>query len=201
MKVVTTALLGLFILASTAMGQTKEPPPQIKPKDVVEVPFCSVAKDRKLDPKSKGIFDELKVAVTTGRETRIRISGKKNEEAGSLEGQPVLHSGKAALIPVAARKGSLTAKLPEVADVRYYYMCLELADNKMKTEHIKMEKGAIYTWTVEIADGQTTFTIFDPTSKVLATLRGAEKEVRAFGFAATVRWKGNEADLAATIEG
>jgi hypothetical protein len=44
--------------------------------------------------------------VNAGRQTRYRISGKKEHEAGDLEGQPVLHLGKLVLAPIADRVGS-----------------------------------------------------------------------------------------------
>jgi hypothetical protein len=174
--------------------------PQLAAKDIVIVPFCSVATDTKLDPKSKDIFDELKVTVTTGKQTRCRISGKKKEESGNLEGRPVLHTGKLALIPADNRKGTLAAKLPTVVDVRSYYICAELADNKLKSEYVKLEKGIDYTWSVETAGDQKTFQLLDLDKKVIATIKAPEKQMRAIGFAATVRWKGNEADLAATVD-
>ena len=47
--------------------------------------------------------------------------------------------------PFEKRTGKLPVKLPTVVDVRFYYMCVELPDNKLKTKSIKLDKGFNYT--------------------------------------------------------
>lgn len=164
------------------------------------VPFTSVAVDRKLDPKTKDIFDELKATVTTGRQTRIRISGKKDADAGNLDGRPVNHTGKLVLIPGRPRSGTLVAKEPTANDVRYYHICVELPDDKLKSEHVELKKGVTYTWVVGTDADKADFKLMDEDSKTVASISVPAGDFRSFGFAATVRWKGNEADLAVTID-
>jgi len=199
----TQSLFFLFAaaLASFATAEERQKPaPQLTAKEIAVVPFCSIALERKLDPKSKDIFDELKVSVTAGRQTRFRISGEKKKESGNLEGRPALHTGKLVLVPFADRKGTLTVKLPTVVDVRSYYMCVELAGDKLKSEYLKLEKGVAYSWSIGNADGQTVFQLLDDAQTAVSTIKVAEGDAKAFGFGATVRWKDNEADLTATIE-
>jgi hypothetical protein len=196
----------LLILGSVAV---EPPPPKLDTKDLQIVPFCTAAKDRKLDPKTKKIFDELKVSVTAGRETRYRISGKKKHEVGDLEGEPVLHLGKLVLAPIANRIGSVNAKLPTVTDVRFYYMCVEYGEGKLKTEHVKLPEKTVCFWTLDTSDGETVFHLYKvaeakdgkaPTKVTLGKIAVPEDEAKSFGFAATVRWAGNEADLTVTFD-
>jgi hypothetical protein len=200
-------LLSVFL--SFGAVAVEPPPPKLDAKDFQIVPFCTSATDRKLDPKTKKIFDELKVSVTAGRETRYRISGKKKNEVGDLEGQPVLHLGKLVLAPVANRIGSVNAKLPTVTDVRFYFMCVEYGEGKLKTEHVKLPEKTDCFWTLETKDGQTVFHLYTvpeakggevPPKVTLGTITVPENEAKSFGFAATVRWAGNEADLTVTFD-
>lgn len=203
-------LLILFLpVLNLAAAAAEAPPPKLDAKDLQIVPFCTVATDRKLDPKTKNIFDELKVSVNSGRQMRYRISGKKKKEAGDLEGQPVLHIGKLVLAPVAKRIGSVNAKLPTVTDVRSYFMCVEHGEGKLKTEHVKLPEKTDCFWTVETRDGETVFHLYKvtdakdgkgATKETLGTISVPENEAKSFGFAATVRWQGNEADLSVTFD-
>lgn len=194
-------ILGSVALVSALAAQEKKSgPPPVRPGDVVVVPFTSVAADRKLDPKAKDIFDELKATVTSGRQTRIRISGRKDADSGNFEGRPVNHAGKLVLIPGSPRSGTLVAKEPTANDVRYYHICVELPDDKLKSEHVELKKGETYAWVVKTEGDKTSFTVTDESSKPVASISVPDSDFRAFGFAATVRWKGNEADLVITMD-
>jgi hypothetical protein len=196
-KIIMGILLSMF--AASVMAE-EEKPEALTAKHFQIVPFCSVATGEKLDPKSKDIFDELKVSVTAGRQTRYRISGKKKQEAGNLGGRPVLHTGKLVLVPFGKRTGKVIPKLPTLTDVRFYFMCVELPQNKLQTKNITLEKGVDYTWSAETKDGKAIFQVLDGT-KVVDSITVPENQAMAFGFAATVRWKDNEADLAVEFDG
>lgn len=207
-NIVLRFLMVLMPALSMAIAAGETPAPRLDSKDFQIVPFCTVATDRKLDPKTKNIFDELKVSVNAGRQTRYRISGKKKHEAGDLEGQPVLHLGKLVLAPIADRVGSVNAKLPTVTDVRSYFMCVEYGEGKLKTEHVKLPEKTDCFWKVETKDGETEFLLYQVTKaedgkgydkQTLGSITVPKDQAKAFGFAATVRWQGNEADLAVTF--
>ena len=90
------------------------------------------------------------------------------------------------LAPFEKRTGKLPVKLPTVVDVRFYYMCVELPDNKLKTMSIKLDKGFNYTWTVETKDGKATCQVLNGI-KVIETITVPAEDAKAYGFAATVR--------------
>lgn len=200
-------LFSIFLALDSAA--VEGPPPRLDAKDFEIVPFCTAASDRKLNPKTKKIFDELKVSVNVGKQTRYRISGKKKDEVGDLEGEPVLHLGKLVLAPVANRIGSVNAKLPTVTDVRFYFMCVADGEGKLKTENVKLPEKTDCFWTLNTSDGETVFHLYkvvevlegEPPKKVtLGKITVPEAEAKSFGFAATVRWQGNEADLSVSFD-
>lgn len=207
----TTNLLGTFLTSAfilsmatqTATAQAavaQKPLPQITSEDVSIHPYCSVEPEKKLDLKSKNIFDELRVTVTRGAQTRIRISGKKKEEVGFYEGRPVLHTGKLALVPIANRSGTVEVKFPTVIDVRNYYICVGYDGEKVKTKDLKLEKNVTYKWKIADENGDTVFRLTDPKGTEIEAIKAATGSVKFFGFGSTVRWKDNEADLAATFD-
>ena len=179
--------------AATGPGK-KEPPAKLTPKDFRVLPFCSTEKAKKLDPKSKGIFNELRVTTSE----RIRIHGKKEDDTGRLDGKIVFHTGKLALFPPGERSGQLTTKFPTQNDVRSHFAVMELADS-LNTKEVKIEAGKTYTWTVK-EDRGNTFLKIESGGVETATLMEATSKLKGIGFAATARWTGNEVDLIVTFD-
>lgn len=172
---------------------------RITGKDITVHPFATIASDRKIDLKSKGVVDELKVTVTSDNQSaRIRISGKKKQESGNLEGRPALHTGKLALVPFSERKGTLKAGEPSIEDVCSYFIVLELPDDKLETKWLKLEKGTEYEWSTVKKDDRIVFSITSA-GKEIATVTAAADKVKSFGIASVVRWKGSESDVSLTI--
>lgn len=183
------------------MAQKAEAPKdRITGKDISVHPFTTVATDKKIDPKSKKIFDELKVIVTSeAQSARVRITGKKKDESGNYEGRPVNHTGKLALVPFSERKGVVKVGEPSIEDVCRYFLVLELPGDKLESKGLTLEKGVEYQWSISKKDDQVIYTLTSE-GKDTTTITAPADQVKAFGIAAVVRWKGNEADVSMTIE-
>jgi hypothetical protein len=190
-----------FTLApQSATAQDAKPLPRIAAEDVSIHPFTANHRDKKIDPKTKGIFDEHRVSVTaTKQQTRIRISGKMKNAGGSLEGQPVLHLGKLALIPVSERTGSIKVGAPSIVDVTRYIIALEVADDKLVTEFVELKKGPEYHWSVTKKDGEIVYTVMLDGEKQ-GSVSAPENQVRAFGIAAFTRFEDNPTDISFSID-
>lgn len=193
-------ILVLCALAAQALdAQSVKLLPKVLAKDVSIHPFTGNASDRKIDPKTKGVFDELRVTVTSTSQTRIRISGKMEKESGSLEGRPVLHLGKLALVAITERSGFLNVGVSSVVDATKYYVVFEVEDQKLSTKAITLDKDVNYTWAIVKKDGKFEFKIFLG-DKVKETISAPENQVKSFGVAAVCRWAGNQADINLKID-
>jgi len=196
-RLIVLVLAQVFV----AFGEQAAAPaslPKITGKDVAVHPYTSNVPNRKIDPKTKGVFETLKVVVTSGRQTSIRLTGKKETENENLEGQHLFHTGKVFLVPAAERSGTLKISAPTVPDVLRYLLVLELPDNELKAQESKFEKGE-YQWEVTKKDGRPVYQ-FSRGGTVVHTISGPVDEVKSFGLAACVRWVGGEADATMTIK-
>lgn len=195
-RLIALVLAQVFV----AFGEPAAPAslPKITAKNVEVHPYTSNVPDRKIDPKTKGVFETLKVIVTSGRQTSIRLTGKKETANENLEGQPLFHTGKVFLVPAGERSGTLKISAPPTPDVLRYLLVLELPDNKLKAEEFKFEKGD-YQWEVSKKDGSLVYQI-SRGGTVLHTISGPVDDVKSFGLAACVRWVGGEADATMTIK-
>jgi hypothetical protein len=193
-NILSTAAIAMVILASSIQAQTPKPTPKPSPSDVRVLPFCGTKKDLKIDPKTKGIFNELSVT----KSGRIRIYGTKQEDSGRINGEVVYHIGKIALIPTEDRTGKLVAKLGTQLSVRRYFVALEF-DDKLQTEEVTLKEGQIYDWSVKSGNGNTTFTITAAQAAV-ATITAPTAQVKGVGFAAALRFTKNKADLEVSFD-
>jgi hypothetical protein len=190
-----TASVVLFAqapLSSTPWATTSQ---SLTPKDVRIYPYWREEGTKKITA-TIGFPDELRVVTTTNK---IHLSGKKkvnNDSKGG--GRPILHVGKLALIAPGDRKGKLMVKSPSAQDATYYYAALELDGDQLESKMVDLKVGKDYDWSATSQDGQTTLRISDAGAEVV-TLTAPTEKVKGIGFASTVRWKDNEADLTITI--
>ncbi len=153
------------------------------------IPYCGTEQSKRLDPKSPGMFRELEVIVSD----KIRIHGRKHKDSWRLDDRAVYHLGKAALIAPEQWKGKLVAKLGSKHDVRRYFAVLELSD-QLVSNSMELDSTRTYSWNVQNERGETSLTVVDG-AKTLLELKAPSDKVNRIGFAATVRWVKNEADL------
>ena len=184
----------LTILAAQMPGTNSTLP--LSSNGMRDLPFCREFKQQIFKANDRSVGDELRVSFAAGE---LRIWGKKKVDAVHYNGTPVGHMGKVALLPMSARSGKLTVKMPTAVGVRYYFIVLETADGKFDTTELKLEAGKTYTWGLKIDGRQIKYSVMDGASEVAALSEEVSK-IKAFGFAATVRQVGNEADLVASID-
>jgi hypothetical protein len=89
-------------------------------------------------------------------------------------------------------------KSPSANDATYYYAVVELDGDNLETKRLELSAGKTYDWSVAAQNGQTTLRITEGATEV-ATVTAPTEKVKGVGFASTVRWKDNEADLTITI--
>jgi len=200
----------LVILTGAARGQLPQRPPstplatskllsgaaKLNPTDVRILPFLREQRTRKFQKNEPQPPDELRVTSSTNR---IHIYGKKKADGNRFEGKPGGHVGKLVLFPPADRSGSLTARLPTAEDVRTYYAALELDGETLETDQVELAARTAYEWSVKSENGTTQLSITSA-GKDIVSLSAPTDKVKGVGFASTVRWGGNEADLAITVK-
>lgn len=200
----TFALIALALAASLTSLSAQAPltpalhatpAPPLTPKDVRIFPFCREEENKKIT-STIGFPEELRVVTTTNK---IHLSGKKRVNNGNKGGgKPLLHVGKLALIAAADHAGKLIVKSPSANDATYYHAVLELDGDNLETKRLELAAGKDYDWSVASQGGQTTLRITTAGTDV-ATVTAPTDKVKGVGFASTVRWKDNEADLTITI--
>jgi hypothetical protein len=181
--------------AANPPAKPSAPPAPITSKDVRVLPYSREFEKTSLDGK-RGQPDELHVATTANR---IHLSGKKRADSMKVDGRLICHSGKLALLTPAARTGKVSIKVPAADDVTYYYAVLELMDGTLETKMLKVVPKKDYDWSYKTEAGQATLRVVDGAAEVASITVPGEK-VKGYGFASTVRWKGNESDLTFTVE-
>ena len=202
MKTFTACLLASALMLGASFGQAPIAPPKPSapsakpaPKDIRVLPFCREFKEQKFKANDREISDELRVTASD----RIHIYGKKRGDVVRVTGRQVGHVGKLALMPPETRTGTLTVKVPTVEEVTHYFAVLEMADESLATKSLKLLKGKNYLWSLKVENGQTALRIVAD-GKEVESLTGATDQVKGYGFAATVRAKGNEADATITFD-
>ncbi len=167
-----------------------EPPVKLAQKDMRALPFSREFKETIFKATDRDVGDELRVTFAAG----VHISGKKRGDTVRFNGRPVGHVGKIVLMPVGARAGKLVVRVPSAEEVTYYFAALETGAATLNAKPMTLAVGKTYVWSLKMEAGQTTLLVLDGAVEVIK-LTGAEADVKGFGFAATVRNKGNEADL------
>ena len=107
--------------------------------------------------------------------------------------------GRVALLPLGDRGGKLTVKVPSSLDVTYYMIVFETADGKLEAKELTLAVGKTYTWSVKAESGTVSYVVNEGATAV-AKLSSPQANIKSFGFASTVRYKGNESDLLATFD-
>lgn len=187
--------VGSLAHAETSLVKQPSPPSPITPKDVRVLPYSREHEKTSLDGE-RGHPDELRVVTTANK---IHLYGTKRVASQKWEGRLICHAGKLALLAPAARTGKVFVKVPPADDVTYYYAALELTNGTLETKELKVQPGQEYAWTFATEAGESRFVVLDGQTEI-ARLKASADEVKGYGFSATVRWKGNEADLTVTVE-
>ncbi len=203
-KTLILKLLAFGTLVVSSWSQAPVPPPsppkapapaaKLTPKDVRVLPFCREFEHQKFKANDRDLPDELHVTFTD----RIHLYGKRRGDVVKVTGRSVGHVGKVVLLPAGDRAGKLVAKVPVVDEVTYYYAVLEMADDSLETKLLRLAKDKSYDWSMKTENGQSTLRLLLD-GKEFAALNGPSEKVKGYGFAATVRSKGNEADLLLTF--
>ena len=183
-----------FSQAPLAPLKPSPPAAKLNPKDVRVLPFCREFDTQKFKANDRELSDELRVTVSD----RVHLYGMKRGGEVKVTGRPVGHVGKLVLLPAGDRAGKLTVKVPTVEEVTHYFAVLELADDSLDTKSLKLVKDKTYEWSMKSEGGQSTLSLMAD-GKEVASLNGPADKVKGYGFAATVRNKGNEADMAITF--
>ena len=76
------AAIVLALCSSSVQAQNAKPTPKPTASEIKVLPFCGTAINKKIDPKTPGVFDELKVT----KRSRIHIHGAKKYDTGRLNG-------------------------------------------------------------------------------------------------------------------
>ncbi len=194
----TVGILTAFIFNAFALSQTPTTKPNgavpLSPKDVQVLPFCREFKEQKLKATERAIPDELHVNFGDGT---IHLYGKKRLDAAPrYQGRPIGHVGKVVILPSADRAGKLTTKTSSAEDSTTYLAVIEL-DNALEAKPVKLEADKTYDWSIKSEGGNTVFHLSDGAADV-ANFSRPSGEFKGAGFAATVRFKGNDADLTIT---
>lgn len=192
MKWSILCILAMCLLVNAASSPAA--PRMITAADIKVLPFCGTMTKQKLDPKASGMFNELSVTKRDG----FSIHGRKRNDSGRVDGAVVYHLGKVALVPAGDRSGNLSVEVPSKNDVTSYFAVLELADS-LVSKPLKLETGKKYSWSVISRGGLTILRVMDGKVQVEAVETKTD-ELVGFGFAATVRWEKNQADIHVTFE-
>lgn len=194
--ITTGAALAQAPLATPKPSLLATPKPRLSAKDIRVLPFAREFKEQKFKPNDREVPDELHVTVG---QADVHLYGKKRgDKAPSVQGRPLGHVGKVVLLPSGDRAGRLIVKAGASEDVTYYFAVLEMAA-ALDAQSIKLAAGKIYGWSVKTEEGLTTLRVMDGPAE-LARMSGAADGIKGVGFAATVRNKGNEADVSITLQ-
>ena len=193
----TSAMLRGASFAQAPVAPAKSPasPAKLTSKDFRVLPFCREFEHQKFKANDREMPDELRVTTSD----RIHLYGKKRGDTVRVTGREIGHAGKVVLLPAVPRSGTLTVNVPTVEEVTHYFAVIEMADESLETKSLKLVKGKKYLWSLKAEGGQTAFRIMADGVEV-ASLTGGTDSVKGFGFAATVRAKGNEADATVTFD-
>ena len=181
--------------APLAPAKAATPVPKLTSKDFRVLPFCREFEHQKFKANDREMPDELRVTTSD----RIHLYGKKRGDTVRVTGREIGHVGKVVLMPAGVRSGTLMVKVPTIEEVTHYFAVLEMADESLETKSLKLVKEKKYLWSLKVEGGQTAFRIMADGAEI-ASLTGGTDLVKGFGFAATVRAKGNEADATVTFD-
>jgi hypothetical protein len=84
-------------------------------------------------------------------------------------------------------------KIPSHEEVVYYFAVLEFAD-ALESKSLELKPGKKYDWAIKTENGQVMLRVMDGADELITLSAPAEK-TKGVGFASTVRFPGDEADL------
>jgi hypothetical protein len=199
-----TMLLGCLSLAGILSAEDVKKPEKAEKLDLKALhvhPYCSTEPSPLLDPKMKGIFDELKVSVNSSTDTRFHITGKKKNDTGKIGDKVVYHLGKLVTTPAVSRTGTILVQLMKGKDESAgNYVALTMQDDTVKATIYKLSEGVPHKWKLDRGPETTTLVVMENDEKEAIRLSAPTSEVREYGFAATVRSVGDNADVLVTFD-
>jgi hypothetical protein len=198
MKASLLFLAGFSTFLGLADAQTPAPPSHapVSVNDVRILPFCREHLDKEYPARDPQMPDELRVVVNSGK---VHIVGKKRTGEKKVGGEPICHSGKVALLSIADRSGKLVTKGPSSRDTTDYFVVLELGGNALKSSYVELTAGKPYDWSVKAEGGTTTLRLSDADKEVIS-VSAPTADAKGYGFASTVRYQNNEADMSVSFD-
>jgi hypothetical protein len=161
MKSIIAAICAAALLAGPVWAQAPAAPKatpvaKLTARDIRALPFAREHKSVKFKPGTRELPDEL----TVSRTDHIRIWGKrKNDAAPVVRGVITGFIGQLALLPPGDRKGTLFLK--KDFGGTEYFATLELSDDTLDSNQIKIKEGKTYPWTIKAEGGRTTLRVLD----------------------------------------
>jgi hypothetical protein len=184
----------LLLLTTIAQAQDKPTNAQIHVHPFIAIEFDTVI----FPPDDLRIPDELNVTVTG---QQIQIAGTKKGGVRAVMGQNTGHHGKVVLMDSKApQAGTLVATVRYEAGHARYCIVLELANGKIKNEGILVDEDVVYDWSLGNKGSNVVFTV-SKQGKPIAAMEMPAREVKGFGFSATVFRSRDKADLTITFPG
>ena len=192
MKSLTLTLLSFVLFALPTLAQA---PAKLTARDIHAHPFAEEHRTVKFKANSSEIPREFTVTTID----KIRFYGKKRTEgAPTVRGKPVGHLGQVVLLPPGDRKGTIVLK--KAFGLARFFAVIELPDDTLDCKETPLKEGKTYAWTTKAENGRTALRILEADGTEIASVNGPTDKVRSFGFAGTVRNKGNEIDMTITYE-
>jgi hypothetical protein len=156
--------------------------------------LCREEPDKLFPADFETLPDELTVDAAP---LRVRISGKKVIEKGKVAGKDVHHIGKAVTYEGQDNAGTLEAAVPFLGDHTHYFLVLVGKDGKAVAKELRAAKGVTYTWRVGNSGKDRVLAVYDK-GQVIASATMPAADAPAYGFAVTVRYKNDPADIVVT---
>lgn len=195
-------LAALLFFAGLTLAADPLKPAKLDLKELHVYSYCGTEGKHLFGPKERKLFDELKYSASSSQQTKFRISGKKKVDDYPYNGDYIYHLGKVALTPIAQRSGTIVVdveKDKEGGASPSHYLVFELDNGSLQSQTITLTKGPVYTWTMDRSGAAATLTVKEG-NKVVSSMTAPTQETREFGFATTVRFVGNVADMTVTFD-
>lgn len=158
--------------------------------------FCHDASPSLYALDDQKMPDEL-TAVQEGEEVRIEGTGKSDSK--NIDGKLVGHFGKAFLITGRAGSGTLEVGSSSYeSDHTSYYLLLREKDGTLRQSSCAPSQGTVYTWSASERNGKIVLEI-RAGEAVFKSIAASADRCSAFGFAASVRHRGDKAKLSVHI--
>lgn len=190
-----------FLAGGLGLAEDPVKPAKLDLKEIHVYSYCGTEGKHLFGPKERKLFDELKYSASGSQQTKFRISGKKKQDNYPYEGAYIYHLGKVALVPIAQRSGTIVTDIEKDKEKDAsptHYLVFQLDNGSLQSQTITLTKGPVYTWTMDRSGATATLTVKEG-DNVVSSMSAPTDQTREFGFATTVRFVGNEADMTVTF--